>query len=86
MEHQAAGVVVTPHAGGGLKQSRWWLLIPDFRIALVGGDDEVVLFGQFDELYQFLQGVHRPGGIGGAAKIEQLGAIQQFGWQFGEAG
>src|SRR5437016_3660619 len=46
----------------------------DFRIALVGGDDEAMPVRELEQESPVVQGHHAPGGIVRRARVDELGA------------
>ena len=76
MEDQAALEAVIAHGGRRLEQARGWrrLVRIELRIALVGGDHEVVPPGELDQARQGRDVQHRPGRVARGAEIEELAA------------
>ena len=67
-------------AAGGLgrlqqARRRRGLVQVDLRVALVGGDDEVVALGELQRALQILQRQHRAGRIARAAQKQHLAAL-----------
>ncbi len=77
MEHQAAAEVPVAGAPGRAEQAgrRMGVVEMDLAVALVGGDHEVVPFGQRDELRKAVLIQNRAGRVGGRAEIEQLASF-----------
>ncbi|MNI90993.1 hypothetical protein D3C73_1485960 [compost metagenome] len=67
VEHHATLEVTAAQFGTGTEQARWWGVFVEVQlaVALIGGDHEIMLVGQCDQL---LQGVHRYQCAGGIAR------------------
>ncbi len=72
VEHHATGKVVAAHGSAGLQQAdrgrAVWRV--DLAVALVGGNDKVVLVGQLDQLLQGFQRDDRAGRVARGADEE----------------
>ena len=81
VEHHATCEIATAQFGAGAKQAgRWCVLIEiQLAVALVGGDDEVVLVGQGDQFLQRLDRDQGAGGVAWRAEEQDLAALPDFG-------
>ncbi len=81
MEHHTTAIIIAAHLGGCLQQARrrGGLVEIEFGVALVGGDDKIVLIGKLDELLQVGHISHRTRGVARGAKIDQLTPLPYLG-------
>ncbi|MNN09582.1 hypothetical protein D3C81_1224680 [compost metagenome] len=77
MEHHAALEVAAAEFGAGAQQAGGRVLLVEVQlaVALVGGDHEVVLVGQGDQLLQGFQRHQRASGVARRAEEEDLAAL-----------
>ncbi len=77
MEDHAALEIVSAQRRTGAQQSgRGCRFVEvEFAVALVGGDDEIMLVGQGDQLLQCFQRDQRAGGVAGRAEEQDLRAL-----------
>ena len=73
VEDYTTAVVVTAHLGAGFQQPGGRFVAVDFRIALVRGDDKVVLIRQLNQGLELGLAERGPGGVAGGADEQQLG-------------
>src|SRR5262249_9782138 len=75
-DHAALEAVVAARLGRLKQSGRWRALVEiDVRVALVGGDDEVLTLGEIERALEVAERQHRAGGIAGAAEKEYLAAL-----------
>ncbi|MNF75148.1 hypothetical protein D3C84_572040 [compost metagenome] len=81
MEHHAALEVAAAEFGAGVQQASGRVLLVEVQlaVALVGGDHEVVLVGQGDQLLQGIQRYQRAGGVARRADEQDLTALPDVG-------
>ena len=82
VEHHAAGEIAAAQLGAGAEQAgrRGVFVEVQLAVALVGGDDEVMLVGQGDQLLQCFQRDQCAGGVARRAEEQNLAALPDLCW------